>query len=71
MSNTLNDSPNAKINKTIAAKYLELPMPEGQCQVSYIWIDWYGLGLRCKTRTLDFIPEKVAGKKVLRRVWPV
>lgn len=59
MSHVLNDSPNARINKTILKKYLDLPMPEGVCQAMYVWYDDYGL--RCKTRTLDFIPEKPEG----------
>ncbi|XP_021713022.1 glutamine synthetase 2 cytoplasmic isoform X1 [Aedes aegypti] len=58
MSRTLEESPNAHINKTLLDKYMSLPMPEGKIQATYIWIDGTGENLRCKDRTLEFIPEK-------------
>lgn len=55
---TLEESPNAQINKTVLDKYMSLPIPEGKIQATYIWIDGTGENLRCKDRTLEFIPEK-------------
>ncbi|KAM7350290.1 glutamine synthetase 2 isoform 1-T1 [Cochliomyia hominivorax] len=59
MSNRiLEDSPNAHINKTILDRYLSLPLKENIVQATYVWIDGTGEDLRCKDRTLDFIPTK-------------
>ncbi|XP_055526469.1 glutamine synthetase 2 cytoplasmic isoform X2 [Wyeomyia smithii] len=58
MSKTLEESPNAHINKTLLDKYMSLPLPEGKIIATYIWIDGTGENVRCKDRTLDFIPEK-------------
>ncbi|XP_073833403.1 glutamine synthetase 2 [Musca autumnalis] len=59
MSNRiLEDSPNAHINKTILDRYLSLPVKENIVQATYVWIDGTGEDLRCKDRTLDFIPQK-------------
>ncbi|XP_053670112.1 glutamine synthetase 2 cytoplasmic isoform X1 [Anopheles nili] len=57
MSRTLELSPNAHINKTLLDKYMSLPMPDGKIQATYIWIDGTGENVRCKDRTLDFIPQ--------------
>ncbi|KAH8354687.1 hypothetical protein KR084_002575, partial [Drosophila pseudotakahashii] len=53
----LEDSPNARINKTILDRYLSLPLQENVVQATYVWIDGTGEDLRCKDRTLDFIPQ--------------
>ncbi|KAH8400471.1 hypothetical protein KR222_000961 [Zaprionus bogoriensis] len=53
----LEDSPNARINKTILDRYLALPLEENIVQATYVWIDGTGEDLRCKDRTLDFIPS--------------
>jgi glutamine synthetase len=58
----LKDSPNAALDKTLLKKYLDLPQPENTIQAKYIWIDGTGEGLRCKTRTLDFVPKHPSGK---------
>lgn len=58
MSKTLELSPNAHINKTLLDRYLALPLPADKVQATYIWIDGTGEGLRCKDRTLDFVPTR-------------
>lgn len=61
MSKTLEQSPNAAINKSILDKYMTLPQPENKIQATYIWIDGTGEGLRCKDRTLEFIAKSPKG----------
>ena len=63
MSNrVLEDSPNAQINKTILDRYLSLPLDENVVQATYVWIDGTGEDMRCKDRTLDFIPKDPSGE---------
>lgn len=62
MSKTLETSPNACINKKILDRYLSLELPENKIQATYIWIDGTDENLRCKDRTLEFIPKSVKGK---------
>lgn len=63
MSRTLETSPNACIDKKVLDRYLTLELPENKVQATYIWIDGTGQNVRCKDRTLDFIPKDVKGKK--------
>lgn len=46
----------ASLNKEAMTKYYDLP-DEKLVQAMYIWIDGTGEGLRCKTKTLDFVPK--------------
>lgn len=62
MSRTLETSPNACIDKKVLDRYLTLELPENKVQATYIWIDGTGQNVRCKDRTLDFIPKDVKGK---------
>lgn len=64
----LEDSPNAKINKGILARYSNLEQPDGQIIATYVWIDGTGENVRCKDRTLNFIPKNPKGE--FDDVWP-
>lgn len=62
MSRTLETSPNACIDKKVLDRYLSLELPSNKVQATYIWIDGTDENVRCKDRTLDFIPKGVKGK---------
>eukprot|EP00096_Caligus_rogercresseyi_P003354 TRINITY_DN1624_c0_g1_i1.p1 TRINITY_DN1624_c0_g1~~TRINITY_DN1624_c0_g1_i1.p1 ORF type:complete len:363 (-),score=111.80 TRINITY_DN1624_c0_g1_i1:778-1866(-) len=49
---------NASLNKNVLSKFMDLEQPKNMIQCMYVWIDGSGENLRCKTRTVDFIPEK-------------
>jgi glutamine synthetase len=55
---TLENSPNAVLNKAVAERYRNLPCPDGKIKATYIWIDGTGENVRAKTRTVDFVPSK-------------
>lgn len=54
-------SQNILTNKTLLDRYLNLPTPQNICQATYVWIDGTGEYVRCKTKTVDFIPKKPEG----------
>lgn len=62
MSRTLESSPNALINKKVLDRYLTLDLPENKILATYIWIDGTDQYVRCKDRTLDFVPKTPKGK---------
>ncbi len=51
----------ARTDKNVLDRYMELPV-DGKCQAMYVWLDGTGEGMRCKTKTLDFVPKSVKGK---------
>lgn len=59
---TLKESPNALINKTLLERYTSLELPDGKIIATYIWIDGTGENVRCKDRTLEYIPKSPSGK---------
>lgn len=56
-------SDSSSLNKALRQQYLSLPQGHF-CQVTYVWIDGSGQGLRSKTRTMDTEPKSIAGSKV-------
>ncbi|KAL7854095.1 hypothetical protein AOLI_G00209390 [Acnodon oligacanthus] len=51
-------SASSQLNKTLRSHYLSLPQG-GLCQVTYVWIDGSGEGLRSKTRTMESEPSDI------------
>ncbi|KAL3317782.1 hypothetical protein Ciccas_003560 [Cichlidogyrus casuarinus] len=47
------------LSQQILEKYLQLPQPESISKVTYVWIDGSGENLRCKTKTLQYVPNSV------------
>nr|BAN20347.1 glutamine synthetase 2 [Riptortus pedestris] len=56
----LENSPNAAMNKLVLNRFLSLPQPADKVQAMYVWIDGTGVGLRAKTRTINFVPSIVS-----------
>ncbi|CAL8092909.1 unnamed protein product [Calicophoron daubneyi] len=44
-------------SKTLLRKYYDLPQPSDKIQLMYVWIDGSGENMRCKTMTVDAIPQ--------------
>ncbi|VVD02796.1 unnamed protein product [Leptidea sinapis] len=53
----LTNSPNAVLSKTLLSRYQDLPLDADQILATYIWIDGTGEHLRCKDRTINFLPK--------------
>jgi len=51
------------LDKNTTERYLTLPQPDTAVQAMYVWIDGSGENLRCKTKTLDFIPKAAEGMR--------
>ena len=51
----------AATNKTVMDRYRDLDT-YGKCQVMYVWVDGSGENVRCKTKTMDEVPQVPDGK---------
>jgi len=60
----LEESPNSKLNKEILSRYTSLDLPDGNIIATYVWIDGTGENVRCKDRTLNFLPKSPKGKSI-------
>ncbi|XP_045531022.1 glutamine synthetase 1, mitochondrial-like isoform X2 [Pieris brassicae] len=58
----LTNSPNAVLSKTLLSRYQDLPLPADKIIATYIWVDGTGEHLRCKDRTIGFIPKQPKDK---------
>ena len=56
-TNVLAHSPNAKFNKQLMERYSRLKYNPNLVTATYVWIDGTGEHVRCKTRTVDFVPK--------------
>lgn len=61
-------SHSSRLNKLVREQYMRLPQ-DGLVQVTYVWIDGSGEGLRCKSRTLDKEPKSIEGNAALGDGW--
>lgn len=57
-SNVLAHSPNAKFDKQLMERYTRLKYDTNLVTATYVWVDGTGENVRCKTRTVNFVPTK-------------